>query len=161
MPFARSHSDQRSPAISKSVKPVPGRDHLFGTSRTKVTASGRPVGILNNTSHKRLLERTVEQIDGKRIAPWKIHWLRHSFITHMKHTLKINAYMVESIVQHLTKSQFVAMAEVYTHGRPDGYEIAQRTALESWAQLLRDAADKVERKTATNVTPLFASGETA
>jgi len=83
------------------------------------------------------------------------HWLRHSFITHLKQTLHIRRDLVEAMANHAEGGQ----AATYTHTTLDGkpnedFLAQQKPALDEWAKIIREAADRIERK-AVNVTSLF------
>ena len=104
--------------------------------------------VLKTAEGRALYERLIPK-------PWRHHWLRHSLITHLKYTLHIRHDLVEAMTNHKQPG----MAPTYTHTTLDGkpnedFLAQQKPALDEWAKIIREAADRVERK-AVNVTSLF------
>jgi integrase len=137
--------------LIKTVTPIPGRDHLFGTDRTELTPTGRSVGLLNGPWKKRV-DETIAVIEGVPIRKWKVHELRHSFTTHLNE-MSVDPRIVESITNH-KGAQVTGMMSRYNHAT---YEKTVRKVLDVWAKTLRNAADRVEIDT-SNVTQLFVGG---
>jgi len=136
--------------ILKTVKPRPDCDTLFGGSERRphrnrrrpaaeVPLMGRS-GLDQSAGFKKELDQTIAA-SGDTVPPWKIHWLRHSFTTHLNE-MGFDQRVIEAITNHLRREQIVsAMAAHYTHTK---YPEAQRRVLEAWAQRIRNAADRVE-----------------
>jgi integrase len=136
--------------LIKTVKPVSGRDCLFGGDRTTLTAAGKSTGLLQNHWLKKHLDQAIAEIDGAPIQKWKIHWLRHSFTTHLNE-MGVDPRIIEAITNH-KGAQVTAMMGRYNHAE---YAATVRQVLKTWAQHLRNAADRVETDT-SNVTQLSA-----
>src|SRR5262249_43993614 len=127
--------------------------------RKMIRATSRQLK-LNNRSQE-VIEAVLKTAEGRALyerlipKPWRLHWLRHSFTTHLKNTLHIRRDLVEAMVNHAEHGQ----AATYTHttldGKPnEGFLAQQKPVLDEWAKIIREAADRVERK-AVNVTSLF------
>jgi integrase len=138
--------------IIKTVTPVPGRDHLFGTDRTGLTSTGISTGLLNSGVNKKELDQTIAAIEGAPIRKWRIHDLRHSLTTHLNE-MGVDPRIVESITNH-SGVQVSGMMSRYNHAT---YELTVRKVLDVWAKTLRNAADRVQIDT-SNVTQLFVGG---
>ena len=134
--------------ILKTVKPRPDCDTLFGGSQRRphcnrrrpaaeVPLMGRS-GLVQSAGFKKELDQTIAA-SGDTVRPWKIHWLRHSFTTHLNE-MHIDPRVIEAITNHLGP-QISAMAARYTHTK---YPDEQRRVLKGWAQRIRNAADRVE-----------------
>jgi integrase len=87
--------------------------------------------------------------------PWRHHWLRHSFTTHLK-DMGIAPHLVEAMTNHVMKGE----AKTYTH---TNFLSQQKPVLDAWARRIRNAADRVvEEEPRSNVRQLFGqSAETA
>lgn len=125
--------------ILRSIERKPG-DFLFGNGRTTLTMGAHTSGMTQNARYKEELDRVIAANEGKPIRSWKLHWLRHSFTTHLNE-MEIDPRIIEAITNHLGKEQVSAMASRYTHTK---YPDQQRRVLEAWAQRVRNAADRIE-----------------
>ena len=121
---------------------------------------GRQLNLTEKQAPK-IIEAVLKTAEGRalyeRLVPkfWRHHWLRHSFTTHLKHTLHIRRDLVEAMTNHSEKGQAATYAHTTLDGKPnEGFLAQQKPALDEWAKIIREAADGVERK-AVNVTPLF------
>jgi hypothetical protein len=101
------------------------------------------------------LEELIE-IDGAPLRKWKVHWLRHSFTTHLNE-IGEDPRIIEAATNHLTAEQISAMHSRYNHAR---YAKSMREMLTRWAQRVRNAADGVETiddSTVIDATPKLAA----
>src|SRR5262249_54292491 len=122
--------------IIRSVPRQGNRDLLFGSTAN---------GILPNGLLKRDLDDIIARNEGASFK-WKHHWMRHALTTRLKE-MGVQPYLVETIVNHAVKGE----AATYTHTR---YFELQKPVLEKWAQLIRDAGDRVPPSDASNVHQL-------
>src|SRR5262249_44270072 len=126
--------------ILKTVERRPG-SCLFGNNqRRRDNELGvlKRTGLLQSAGFKKELDQTIAA-SGDTVRPWPLHWLRHTFTTHLNE-MGIDARVIEAITNHLGP-QISAMAARYTHTK---YPDEQRRVLKVWAQRIRNAADRVE-----------------
>ena len=127
--------------------------------RKMISATSRQLNL--NSRNPEVIKAVLKTAEGRALyeklvpKPWRHHWLRHSFITHLKQTLHIRRDLVEAMANHAEGGQ----AATYTHTTLDGkpnedFLAQQKPALDEWAKIIREAADRIERK-AVNVTSLF------
>jgi integrase len=108
--------------------------------------AGRGHGSFSNWSKaKRELDAAIAAKRGKPLAPWRIHDLRRSFVTHANE-IGVAPHIVEAVVNHQSGTRG-GVAGVYNHAR---YEPEKRTALDRWAEYLLS----VVAGEASNVAPL-------
>jgi integrase len=122
--------------IIQSVPKQGNRDLLFGSTANGAQQNGELKGELDDL---------IARNEGASFK-WKHHWLRHTFTTRLKE-MGVQPYLIEAIVNHALKGE----ASTYTHTK---YLELQKPVLEKWAQLIRDAANRVESDT-SNVHLLF------
>ena len=101
-------------AILKAIPPKADRDILFGT------------GAQGFSPWSKNKHRLDERLQG--MAPWTIHDLRRSFVTHMSENGFAQPQVVEAIVNHVSGSK-AGVAGVYNRA---AYLNEKRQALEVW-----------------------------
>jgi integrase len=154
------HLPQAAVDLIRTVPQRSGRDHLFGMG---------PHGLTENDIQKKKLdaivaanEKAFAKSQGQEwepMRPWVLHWLRHSFTTHLSEDLEIDPRVIEAITNHLPGEKISGEHKTYSHAK---FAVAQRRVLTEWARRVRNAADRVVEEEKTNVTSLFGqSAETA
>lgn len=114
------------------ARPQNGRDHVFGI--------GEKRGFTGWSRAKSELDRAVK------VAPWRIHDIRRSVVTHMSEELGIQPWIIESIVNHVSGYKG-GIRGVYDKST---YEAEKTTALNRWAEHVA----AVVKGRDSNVTPL-------
>ncbi len=106
------------------------RDAIFGRG---------PGGFSGWSRAKAALDRRIAALAGRPLAPWTIHDIRRSAVTGMAEA-GVPPHVIEAVVNHVSGHKG-GVAGVYNRA---GYEAEKRSALETWAQLVLEAADEVE-----------------
>jgi integrase len=78
-------------------------------------------------------KRKLDAVLGEAVAPWTIHDIRHSVVTHMAE-IGIAPHIIEAIVNHLS-GHTGRIAGIYNHA---AYREPKRVALQTWADWLED-----------------------
>src|SRR5262249_38602655 len=128
---------QAATGLRYSLRGSERRPYRNRRPAAEVPLMGRS-GLVQSAGFKKELDQTIAA-SGDTVPPWKIHWLRHSFTTHLNE-MGIDQRVIEAITNHLGP-QISAMAARYTHTK---YPDEQRGVLKAWAQRIRNAADRVE-----------------
>jgi integrase len=122
--------------IIKSIPHRPDRDLLFGVGKNGLT-----------TRFTKDLNARIAKIDGQPIKPWRNHDLRHSLTTHLNE-MGFDFRIAETITNHRS-GHLKGMAGRYNHAT---YKDPVYRALEEWARVIRNAADRVvEAEPAANI----------
>jgi integrase len=95
---------------------------------------------------KKRLDAMIAENEGQPIKPWHIHDLRHTLSTRMNELGLAPPWIIEDIVNHSRKGMFGH----YNHAK---YDVPVDVALKRWAQVVRNAADRVESE--DNVLSFF------
>jgi integrase len=144
LPEARTKNKRKHlvPLSSQALALLPdrreGRELVFGRGET---------GFTGWTLAKAELDRRIaaarEAAGLKPMAPWVLHDLRRSFVTHISETGIAQPHVVEAIVNHVSGHK-AGVAGVYNHA---AYLVEKRQALEMWgahvAALIEGRTSKV------------------
>ncbi len=85
--------------------------------------------------------RSKARLDGRaKVAPWTLHDLRRSMVTHMAEDLRIAPHVIEAIVNHVSGSRS-GVAGVYNRAL---YLDDRRGALNAWAVYVLRVVGEVE-----------------
>jgi integrase len=115
-----------------------GRDYVFGNRGVAFSAWSYSAAIL---------ARHIAE-SGQSIAPWRLHDIRRSVVTHMAE-IGVQPHIIEAVVNHQSGHK-AGVAGVYNKAT---YEREIKAALAMWADHLRSIIEGSERK----IVPLRAS----
>src|SRR5262249_53708782 len=101
-----------------------GRDLIFGIGEG---------GFNGWHIRKQHLAADIEAATGKALAPWIVHDIRRSVVTHMAE-IGIAPHVIETIVNHISGHKN-GVAGIYNRAR---YHDEMRAALQRWAEYLKE-----------------------
>lgn len=120
-----------------------GREFVFG--RGRVGFSGW------SQSKARLDERIAAK--GAEVAPWTLHDLRRSFVTHVNELGLAQPHAIEAIINHLGGVGKASVGGIYNRAT---YRKEKTAALNAWATVVADLV--AGRASASNVVELARAG---
>jgi integrase len=101
-------------------EPRPVRPYVFGRGRNGFSGWSQ--------SKVRLDERIAAT--GAAMAPWTVHDLRRSFVTHMNEQSIAQPHIIEAVVNHISGAGKAGVAGVYNRAK---YRAEKSAALAAWA----------------------------
>jgi integrase len=128
-------------SILREIKPRPGNEFVFGAGNR---------GLLDSGKTKQKLNEIIAAAEGKPLAPWRHHDLRHSISTNLNE-MGVDDRVVEAIINHRSGHK-KGIAGKYNHAK---YLAAVKLALENWERAILSAASGEEVDTASNVINFF------
>jgi integrase len=140
----RAHIIPLSPTAQTILADIPLRANPNGALRELVFGMGEG-GFSGWSKAKEQLDKRIEEMQGKPIAPWRIHDLRRTCATSMA-DIGIAPHVIEAVLNHISGSK-AGVAGVYNRAT---YEPEKRAALVRWADQLVAWVEGREN----NVTPL-------
>ncbi|WP_083374470.1 site-specific integrase [Methylobacterium sp. C1] len=126
------HDVPLSLAVREILETVPrraGREFLFGDSGGPYQGWSRSKASLD----KRITETRIwlHGRNAQGIAPWRLHDLRRTVVTHMNENLRVLPHVVEAVVNHITGPARMGVAGVYNRAT---YTSEKTSALDKWSE---------------------------
>jgi len=121
----RSHVVPMSTPVRAVLEAQPhrvGRDLIFGIGEG---------GFNGWHIRKQKLDAAIEAATGKMLAPWTVHDIRRSVVTHMAE-IGIAPHIIEAVVNHVSGHKN-GVAGIYNRAQ---YQDETRAALQRWADFL-------------------------
>ena len=111
-----------APMAAEVINALPRTgDHVFTTNgTTSISGWGKA---------KRALDAAAGEINGRPLAPWRLHDLRRSVATGMQR-LGVGLQVVEAVLGHISGSRAGVVGIYQRHH----FEAEQRAAIEAWAR---------------------------
>jgi integrase len=121
-----------SPAAAELIKTLPRTgEHVFTTNGTAAVSGW--------SKAKRMLDGAATEINGRPLAPWRLHDIRRTVATGLQR-LGVGLQTVESVLGHVSGSR-AGVVGIYQRHR---FEVEKRAALEMWSREIdRIASGKV------------------
>jgi integrase len=127
----RPHMIPLSPAATTIIMAQPPRVDSDGKPREQILGFGRK-GFSGWAQAKLDLDAAITKQTGKALAPWRIHDLRRSYVTHAAEVVGTEPHIIEAVVNHISGHK-AGISGVYNRAR---YENQKRQALDLWGERL-------------------------